>query len=227
MIETGEYQSWLLTGLYSYPGQVCCHEALAPCIASMFLLSQSTLREDLRSAGVSRFFARPLRYTGPLRSRRGHPLPSCYIAVRYSGTSIAGDSPRAPCSSLAWLLACRCPTRCCLRPRGVGLALVARVRAAWPAPKMKGSARSQTPNFSGLCVRFRATPFTSSDSLLFLSRPVGREGCFTTGRSTTPYPGRLRRLRRLPPRHATIARLPILYLVFGGPSSCEGATEAA
>ena len=179
----------------------------------MFLLAQSTLREDLRSAGVSRFFARPLRYTGPHRSRRGHPLPSCYIAVRYSGTSIAGDSPRAPCSSLAWLLACRCPTRCCLRPRGVGLALVARVRAAWPAPKMKGSARSQTPNFSGLCVRFRASPFTSPHSLFSLPASAFRN--YTTERLTRPYSGGSMCFPHSPSRQATIARLPAVRYVHG------------
>ena len=41
-------------------------------------------------------------------------------------------------------------------------------------------------------------------------RPLGFSH-FTTGRLTTPYPERLTRLRRAPPRQATIARLPILY----------------
>ncbi len=35
----------------------------------------------------------------------------------YSGTCLA-RFPKSPCSSLAWLLACRCAARCCLRPRG-------------------------------------------------------------------------------------------------------------
>ena len=46
---------------------------------SVFLLSRSTHRGDLRSAGISRFFAMPLRLTGPHHSRRGHFLPSFYI----------------------------------------------------------------------------------------------------------------------------------------------------
>jgi len=76
--------------------------------------------------------------------------------------------PRAPCSSLAWLLACRCVARCRLRPRGVGSVLVSVALTAWPAPRKRGSARSQHSYFSGLCVRFRATPFTSPHSLVFL-----------------------------------------------------------
>ena len=45
----------------------------------MFLLSRLTHRGNLRSAGVSRFLAMPLRLTGPHHSRRGRPLPSFYI----------------------------------------------------------------------------------------------------------------------------------------------------
>jgi hypothetical protein len=71
-------------------------------------------------------------------------------------------------SSLAWLLACRCVARCCLRPRGVDSVLVSIALTAWPAPSKRGSARSQHSYFSGLCVRFRATPFTSPHSLVFL-----------------------------------------------------------
>ena len=71
-------------------------------------------------------------------------------------------------SSLAWLLACRCVAQCCLRPRGVGSVLVSIALTAWPTPSKRGSARSQHSNFSGLCVRFRATPFTSPHSLVFL-----------------------------------------------------------
>jgi len=71
-----------------------------------------------------------------------------------------------PGTSLAWLLACLCAARCCLGPRGVGFALVSIALAAWPAPAWRGSARSQNSRFSELCVRFRATPFTSL--LLFI-----------------------------------------------------------
>jgi len=77
--------------------------------------------------------------------------------------------PKSPWSSLAWLLACRCDTRCCLWPRGDGwhssvARLPYRLRPAWWA--------RLTPNiyvFSGLCVRFRAAPFTSCHTLIFPS----------------------------------------------------------
>ena len=92
----------------------------------------------------------------------------------------------------AWLLSCRCTTRCCLRPRGVNFALVDIALVVWPVPWNERIGTSQTWDFSGLCVRFRATPFTSSYSLLLLltSRPLW---AFTTGRLTIPYPGRLKR----------------------------------
>jgi hypothetical protein len=67
--------------VFSYPCQVSGHRIVALCIALMFLLPQSTNRGDLRSAGVSRFLARPLRYTGPHHSRRGRPSPSVYIGL--------------------------------------------------------------------------------------------------------------------------------------------------
>ena len=108
----------------------------------MFLLSRLTHRGDLRSAGISRFFATPLRLTGPHHSRRGPLLPSFYIGQ--DTRVLADDSPRAPGSSLAWLLACRWAARCCLRPRGVGSVLVGIALTTWPAPYWKGSAHSQT-----------------------------------------------------------------------------------
>ncbi len=45
----------------------------------MFLISQLTRRGGLRSAGISRLFAMPLRLTGPHHSRRGHPVSSFYF----------------------------------------------------------------------------------------------------------------------------------------------------
>ena len=107
--------------------------------------------------------------------------------TRYSGTSITVDSPRAPCSSLAWLFACRCMARCCLRPRGAGFALVFCVLATWPAPSERGSARSQYSSFSGLRVRFRTPSFTSPFSLIYPPASTFRH--YTTGRPTRPYPG--------------------------------------
>ena len=70
-----------------------------------------------------------------------------------------------------------------------------------PIPKIQ--------RFSELCFRFRATPFISPHSLLFPS--LFRFSHFTTGRLTRPYPGRLARSMRVPPQHATIARLPLWH----------------
>ena len=145
-------------------------------------------RGDLRSAVITRFIARPLRLSGPHHLRRGHPAASFYIGRGTRVLAGVADSPRAPCSSLAWLLACRWAARCCLRPRGVGFALVFNALAAWPAPTLRGSARSQNYLFSGLCVRFRATPFTSLLSLI-CPWPFSRPDSYTTERLTKPYSG--------------------------------------
>ena len=139
----------------------------------MFLLSQSINRGSLRSAGVSRFSAKPLRLHWPPSLA---PASSGLLLLRRS--TILGYYPLDPgCFTknlwafprLAWLLHRRCQARCCLRPRGVGCVLVGSVRAAWPAPNGRGSALSQNPSFSGLRVRFRASPFTSLHLLLLLS----------------------------------------------------------
>ena len=126
--------------LLAYPCQVCCHRLLTLCISSLFLLTRPINRENLRSAGISRFVARPLQYSGSHHSRRGHPLALCLDWAWYSGTSIAVDSPRAPCSSLAWLLACRCMARCCLGPRGGRVPSSLMDIPLLPAPNLKGSA---------------------------------------------------------------------------------------
>ncbi len=163
VIQARKHQTRLLACLLPYPCQIRSHRFFTPCIVPVFPLSRSTHRGDLRSAGISRFFATPLRLTGPHHSRRGLLLPSFHIGQ--DTRVLADDSPRAPGSSLAWLLVCRCTARCCLRPRGVGSALVRIALTTWPAPYWKGSAHSQNHLFSGLCVRFRATPFTSLSRL--------------------------------------------------------------
>ena len=122
----------------------------------------------------------------------GSPVPitrdaaiSCplFTLGRILGGLLCGYSPQELwVSSLAWLLACRCMARCCLRPRGVGSVLIYTALTAWPAPRKRGSARSQHSNLSGLCVRFRATPFTSPHSLNFLPACAFRR--FTTERLT-------------------------------------------
>ena len=65
--------------LFPYPCPIRCHRFFTPCIVPVFLLSRLTHRGDLRSAGVGRLFATPLRLSGPHHSRRGHLLPSFYI----------------------------------------------------------------------------------------------------------------------------------------------------
>jgi hypothetical protein len=66
---------------FPYPCQIRSHRFSTLCIVSVFLLSRSIHRGDLRSAGVGRLFAMPLRLTGPHHSRRGHLLPSFYIGL--------------------------------------------------------------------------------------------------------------------------------------------------
>jgi hypothetical protein len=171
----------------------------------MFLLSRPTDRGDLRSAGISRLFARPLRFTGPHHSRRGHSPASFYIGrgtrvlpLRFIPQELLARRSPGALLAVEWLDAVLDP--------GAVSALVSSHGSLWPAPTLTGSALSPSLLFSGLCVGFRATPFTSPLSLLFLL--LCRFSHFTTGRLTIPYPERLPRLLALPPRHATLARLP-------------------
>jgi hypothetical protein len=137
-----------------------CSSILTLCIVSMFLLPRAIDRGDLRSAGISRFFARPLR------SYRSPSLASASFGRLLSRwQTILGYYPLDPgCFTknlwnspmLAWLLHCLRTTRCCLRPRGVGNTLVISALPVSPAPQHKGSAPSQNQTFSGLRGRFRA-----------------------------------------------------------------------
>ncbi len=61
-----------------------------------------------------------------IANRCGVPVPitrdaaicaSLFILIHILGYYFA-RCPKSPCSSLAWLLACRCASRCCLRLRG-------------------------------------------------------------------------------------------------------------
>jgi len=54
-------------------------------------------------AGISRLFAMPLRLTVPITRDAAFSCP-LFTLDKILGTSIAANSPRAPCSSLAWLL---------------------------------------------------------------------------------------------------------------------------
>ncbi len=91
----------------------------------MFLLSRAINRGDLRSAGISRFIAKPLRsYWSPSLASASFGR----LLLRWS--AILGYYPFDPrCfhqgplgafPMLAWLLHRRCHARCCLGPRGAG-----------------------------------------------------------------------------------------------------------
>ena len=171
----------------------------------MFLLSRSTTRGALRSAGVSRFIAMPLRLTGPHHSRRGPPPPSFYIE---RGTRVlrCGLAPRAWVRRSPGYLPVVVQLDAVLDP-GVP-ALRSSLARSPHGLRLHGGDRHfpKIHWFSGLCVRFRATPFTSLRSLVLL--PAFAFGRYTTERLTRPYSGGLARLRRVPSRQATIARLP-------------------
>jgi hypothetical protein len=161
VVQAGKYQARLLACPFTYPRKFRSHYNSTPCIVPMFPFLRTTNRGDLRSAGISRFIARPLRLSGPHHSRRGHPLPSFYIG---QGTRVL------PLRTIPQeLLDRRSPgylpvvvqLDAVLDPGGAGFALVFTAFTAWPAPQWRGSAHSQNHWFSGLRVRFRATPFTS------------------------------------------------------------------
>ncbi len=135
------------------------------------------------------------RCGAPVPITRDAAVPSPSFDIGRGTRVVVRSIAQEPGTSLAWLLACLCAARCCLGPRGVGFALVSIALTAWPAPAWKGSARSQIQRFSGLCVRFRATPFTSLLSL-FLLRAFAFSR-YTTERLTRPYSGRPTRSRGL------------------------------
>jgi len=108
--------------LLSMSGQ--CSSILTLCIVSMFLLSRAINRGDLRSAEISRFTAKPLRlhWSPSLASASFGRLLLRWSAIlgyyRFDPQCFTKNLWVLP--MLAWLLCCRCPTRCCLRPRGAG-----------------------------------------------------------------------------------------------------------
>ena len=122
------------------------------------------------------------------------PPPSFHIGRGTRGIT-REDSPRA-WSSLAWLLAGLRVARCCLGPRGVGNALVDRARPRMACARMEGIGTHQHERFSGLHVRFRATPFTSLLSRVLLSASADSRNA--TERLTRPYSGGPARYRGLP-----------------------------
>ena len=118
-----------------------------PCIVSVLLLSRSMQRGELRSAGIRRYRLGIAVY-GPHHCEG--PSHGLFLHWRWYEVGALRRFPRAPCSSLAWLLACRCTARCRLRPRVSALHSSLCALTAWPAPTQSGSARSQNSFFSGL-----------------------------------------------------------------------------
>ncbi len=85
-----------------------------------FGLRLTTGREYLKQTLFRIRFAQFRKYRLLLSSTLVEKLATnLSLSSSYSGTCIA-PFPKGPCSSLAWLLTCRCITRCCLRPRGSG-----------------------------------------------------------------------------------------------------------
>jgi hypothetical protein len=165
-----------------------CSSDVTPCIVPMFPLLQPINRGNLRSTGISRIFAKPLRsYRFPSLASASYGLPPVY-----RWPTIPGYYPLDPgCFTrdlwdipmLAWLLRCRCLTRCCLRPREDGLALVFSAPAMLPAPIVRGSAPSKILFSRGYGADSGHTPFTSLDSHTSFHYRV-----YPYGRLTKPYP---------------------------------------
>ena len=130
------YSDGLKPTLLSVSGQ--CSSILTLCIVSMFPLSRAIDRGDLRSAGIGRLIAKPLRlYWSPsLASASFGRLLLRWSTIlgyyRFDSQCFTKNLWVLP--MLAWLLRCRCLTRCCLRPREDGQELVLNAPAMLPAP---------------------------------------------------------------------------------------------
>jgi len=162
---------------------------LTRCIVSMFLLSRAIDRGDLRSAGISRFIAKPLRSyrspslasasSGRLLPRRSTILGGCSRERGCFAKNLWGDFPM-----LAWLLHCRRQARCCLRPRGVGRHSSIS-RRPYCLRLLSGDRHHPKILISrGYGSDSGRTPFTSLDSCTCRCC----QGRYTTGRLTNPYP---------------------------------------
>ncbi len=157
----------------------------------MFLLPRSIYREGLRSARISRFIARPLRFTAPHHLQRGHYPPSLLHWTAYSGTSIAVDSPRA--LYVARLVACLSlfDSMLSVTPGYRFRACPYRTRRMACA-RIEGISTTQNSLFSELCFRFRAYTLHLVELVSFpLPAFFAVFSYSTTGRLTRPYPERL------------------------------------
>jgi hypothetical protein len=156
----------------------------------MFLLSRAINRGNLRSAGISRFTAKPLRlhWSPSLASASFGRLLLRWSTIlgyyRFDPQCFTKNLWVLP--MLAWLLRCRCPTRCCLRPRGGRISLVCIAISVSLALTSTRSAHSQNSIFSGLRGRFRAfTLHLAGPANLLLIRQLA------SGWLTKPFPGGL------------------------------------
>lgn len=153
----------------------------------MFLLSRAIDRGDLRSAGVSRFTAKPLQsYRSPSLA------PASFGRLLLGWPTILGYYPldpgcfrQEPLGYFPMLrLVTPTPLSCSMLSAtpGCRLALAISAPSVLPAPIIKGSARSQNSNSRGYGSDSGHTTFTSQDS------SVSPSGTQTTGRLTRPYP---------------------------------------
>ena len=175
-------------------------------MTSVFLLSRSTHRGNLRSAGISRFFARPLRLSGSHHSRRGHPTPSFYIGhgtrvlpLRLIPQELLDRRSPGYLPAVAWLDAVLDPGVSALHsslPRSpLGLLLFEGDRHSPNIQYSRGYVSD-----SGLHPSPRHTRLSSFPACAFSH--------YATERLTNPYSGGPGRLRRIPSQQATIARSP-------------------
>ena len=161
----------------------------------MFLLSRSTFREDLRSAVVSRFIARPLRLSGPHHSRRGRPDSLFLHWAWYSGmvrsiTQEPGNVARlVTCLSLSSSMLSGTPgCRLCARPLRARRMACARMEGIGTFPIFKVfGAMGQIQGIH-----------PSPRLLLFVLPLAFAFSRYTTERLTRPYSGGPTRLRGFP-----------------------------
>src|SRR5215475_581047 len=172
MIQRREHQRGMRFCLLTYPCQVWVHRWFTPCIVSVFPLSRVLERGTFHSTGVSRFIARP----GPVPLQRLLLNRFCYVAGSYSGTTCPRESLHARVAPLPLFGSMLSETP------GARQSLSFACTDAWLARRSIRSADTQTVPFSGLCVRFRASLFTSPNAHCHSSG---------SGRLDRPYPGRL------------------------------------
>ena len=106
---------------------------------------------------------------GTDHTRRGHFQPSFNIRQDTRVLPMRLIPQELLARRLSGYLPANVAARCYLRYREIGFAPVPIALTAWPTTNWKGSSHSKNPLFSGLRVRFRATPFTSLHSRIFLS----------------------------------------------------------